>query len=528
MSSSSSSSSSSNVSNQLDFFQSRKNLLYTAAGVSVSLFGLLYLYLQSKTDGLASDMSIIWKQIKLMKEVKSFGNNPNWNLAGHVIEQCKKHANKQALYYVDTNESYTFKEMDEISNQIANWVIEEGLRPGDVVGLIMDNRPEFIFTWLGLAKVGITCAFINHNLKAKPLIHSLTVCKAKHFIVGFEHADKGTYGMEQIGQNWYSYGGSVNGMKHLDSLLLSSPIKAPSSSHRKGHGPNSELIYIYTSGTTGNPKASIIKDLRYYSVAMAFVSTFDVNPNDRMYCSLPLYHSAGGMIGIGMMWFAGCTLVFRKKFSARNFWKDIREQNCTGFQYIGELCRYLLAQPETEYDNSNVRIAIGNGLRPDVWPEFQSRFNIQRIGEFYGATEGNAGLANYKGKVGAVGFTPRLVDPINPLKIVKFDVENEEIIRGENGFCIECGHDEAGELVGKIDQSDPLRAFHGYTDEKSTNNKILRDVFKKGDAYFRSGDLLKRDKTGYWYFVDRIGDTFRWKGENVYVNNYCIIAHMNT
>mmetsp|Transcript_18379 Transcript_18379/g.31295 ORF Transcript_18379/g.31295 Transcript_18379/m.31295 type:complete len:314 (+) Transcript_18379:1-942(+) len=184
-------------------------------------------------------------------------------------------------------------------------------------------------------------------------------------------------------------------------------------------------------------------------------------------------------------------------------------------QYIGELCRYLLSQPETQYDKSRIRLAIGNGLRPDIWKQFQKRFNIDVIAEFYAATEGNASVLNSKNKAGAVGYIPPLIMKLYPLELVRLEDDNETPKRDKNGLCILCKPGEKGELLGKIDNSDPTRKFDGYLNKKATEKKILRDVKKKGDQYFRTGDLLKVDSEGFFYFVDRLGDTFRWKGENV-------------
>jgi len=268
------------------------------------------------------------------------------------------------------------------------------------------------------------------------------------------------------------------------------------------------------------PKAATIKHLRLFSMGKAFTTMFNVTYDDRIYCVLPLYHSAGGLCGVGMTICSGATMILKKKFSATSFFKDCREQKVTVVQYIGELCRYLLTAPPTKEDATNdIRIAIGNGLRPDIWAKFQSRFGIREIGEFYGSTEGNAALFNHctsAAAQGAVGRMGPLLVKASKVKLVKFDVVSEEPVRDASGFCIPCNKGEVGELLGEIDESDPLRQFAGYyNNNKGTSSKILTDAFKKGDRYFRTGDLLRHDSSGYWYFVDRIGDTFRWKGENV-------------
>jgi fatty-acyl-CoA synthase len=234
-----------------------------------------------------------------------------------------------------------------------------------------------------------------------------------------------------------------------------------------------------------------------------------------MYNVLPLYHSAGGIAALGPALIPGGSLVIRRKFSVNEFWDDCFRYHPTFFQYIGELCRYLLNAPPGAHERDHhLRAIIGNGLRPEIWPHFQERFAIPKIIEFYGATEGNVALLNYDGKIGAVGRIPSYMRGRMQTRLVRFDIEHEMPIRGPDGFCIECETGEAGEAIGKI-TDEPGRNFEGYTKAADTQKKVLRDVFEKGDAWFRTGDLLRRDAHGYFYFVDRIGDTFRWKGENV-------------
>lgn len=254
--------------------------------------------------------------------------------------------------------------------------------------------------------------------------------------------------------------GSAPNMVSVDPIIAQQSTKNPPKSLRDKTDSSSNLFFIYTSGTTGLPKASVIKHLRFYTAIMGFTEMYKIQRTDRVYCCLPLYHSAGGIIGTGSALYSGCTFVFRKKFSATKFWKDISENQCTVIQYIGELCRYLLAQPKTQYDTAHkVRLAIGNGMRPDVWGPFQKRFQIQQIGEFYGATEGNCNMVNTRGRYGAVGYVSPLYSFLLPVKIVKFDVETEEPIRNKDGFCIPCKAGEVGELLGYIDTKDPTRAF---------------------------------------------------------------------
>jgi fatty-acyl-CoA synthase len=277
-------------------------------------------------------------------------------------------------------------------------------------------------------------------------------------------------------------------------------------------------VFIYTSGTTGLPKAANINHYRVQAMALGFGSVMEATPEDRMYDCLPMYHSNGGVLATLGVLANGGTVVIRERFSAREFWNEVRQFDCTLFFYIGELCRYLLNSPPGPNDRAHrIRLICGNGLRPDIWQEFSERFGIRHIREFYAATEGNIALFNFDSRPGSVGRIPKWAERRFVVKVVRFDIEREEPIRGPDGFCIECAPGEVGEVIGQIlnDPKKPANRFEGYADKAATETKILRDAFAKGDAWFRSGDLVKKDALGYFYFVDRIGDTFRWKGENV-------------
>jgi fatty-acyl-CoA synthase len=254
--------------------------------------------------------------------------------------------------------------------------------------------------------------------------------------------------------------------------------------------------------------------LRIQTMMHSFAAAMRSTQRDRMYVVLPLYHSAGGVCAIGSTLTVGGSVIIRRKFSATQFWDDCKKYRATQFQYIGELCRYLLNSPPHPLERKHhLRVVMGNGLRPEIWPAFRARFKIPRIIEFYGATEGNVSLVNFDGKVGSVGRIPSYLRSMIQTRLVLFDIEHEQPVRNDKGFCMECKPDEVGEAIGKIDQE--RGRFEGYSKETDTEKKILRDVFEKGDAWFRTGDLLRQDAQGYYYFVDRIGDTFRWKGENV-------------
>uniref|UniRef100_A0A8C7E8G2 long-chain-fatty-acid--CoA ligase n=1 Tax=Nothoprocta perdicaria TaxID=30464 RepID=A0A8C7E8G2_NOTPE len=236
--------------------------------------------------------------------------------------------------------------------------------------------------------------------------------------------------------------------------------------------------------------------------------------SDVLYTALPLYHSAALLVGLAGCLEVGATCVLRAKFSASHFWDDCRRYNVTVIQYVGELMRYICNTPERPGEREHgVRLAVGNGMRADVWEKFLRRFGPVTIREFYGATEGNAGFVNYTGKIGAVGRVNVFLKKFVSFELIRYDVEQDEPVRDERGFCTPVRPGEAGLLVVKITKAAP---FHGYAgDPEKTERKILRNVFAKGDAFFNTGDLLMMDREQFLYFQDRVGDTFRWKGENV-------------
>ena len=286
---------------------------------------------------------------------------------------------------------------------------------------------------------------------------------------------------------------------------------------RRGVTINDRALLIYTWGTTGLPKAASISHRRILNWGCWFAGLTDASPEDRIYDCLPVYHSVGGIVAPCSMLSAGASVVLVDKFSANRFCKDIRAWIAALFQYIGELCRYLLKAPASGFeDKHQVRLACGNGLRGNIWEVFEARFKIPQILQFYAATEGNFSLYNVEGKPGAIGRIPPLLSHRFPAAIVRVDMESGIAVRREDGLCILCERSEAGEAIGRIGTSDSGGGrFEGYTDATETEKKILRNVLAPGDAWFRTGDLMRLDEAGFFYFVDRIGDTFRWKGENV-------------
>jgi fatty-acyl-CoA synthase len=301
----------------------------------------------------------------------------------------------------------------------------------------------------------------------------------------------------------------------IDRVLERLPGCPLSIEQRRGTTIDDLALLIYTSGTTGLPKAARISHRRVMSWAGWFAGLTNATPDDRMYNCLPIYHSVGGVVATGSMLVAGGSVVLAENFSARRFWDDIVRWDCTLFQYIGELCRYLLRAPVTETQTAHrLRLCCGNGLRGEVWEDFQARFNIPRILEFYASTEGNFSLYNVEGRPGAIGRIPPFLAHRFPAKIVRFDVETGAPLRNHGGLCIACARNEPGEAIGRIG-ADGAGRFEGYTSDDESEKKILRNVFVPGDAWVRTGDLMLLDDNGFFHFVDRIGDSFRWKGENV-------------
>ena len=454
--------------------------------------------------------------VKLLGRSKKLDKNKSLTVPDMIEQSIDKFPNNIAIEFED--KSYTYLDLDKESNQVANWAIKKGYKTGDVVALLMENKPEFIFIWLGLSKLGITIACLNNNIKSKSLAHCIQTSKSKSLILSSDLIDNYSSAEDLIDEQLSVYvsGDKVQGFENIDDDNEKNTNR-PNSSIRKTLTNSESLFYIYTSGTTGLPKASNFSHQKFAVGSGLQMFSLNMKSTDKTYLVLPLYHATGGVVGLGSTLFTGGTVVLRKKFSVEKFWEDCAKYNVTVITYIGELFRYLISAPKNEFEKQhNIRGMYGNGLRPDVWKVVQDRFGINNIIEFYGASEGNVSLTNVDSRFGSIGRIPPYAKNALPTKIVKFDVVNEKVVRGEDGFCIECEDDEAGEVIGLIPNEDKFSGkFEGYTDKEATEKKILKDVFEKGDQWFSSGDLLKRDKDGYYYFVDRIGDTFRWKSENV-------------
>ncbi|MCX8254211.1 AMP-dependent synthetase and ligase [Beijerinckiaceae bacterium RH AL1] len=413
--------------------------------------------------------------------------------------------------------SLDYASLVALANQAAHWALGEGLRPGDRVALMLENQPAYPALWIGLSRVGIVAALLNTQLVGAGLAHALEVAAARHVIASPSLAPALAEVLEKTttGKGWV-WDGEAEGFAALDPVLAALPTTAPEAEREITLAD--PALLIYTSGTTGLPKAAHVSHFRIMMWSEWFAGVTDARADDRLYDCLPMYHSVGGVVAVGAMLVAGGAVIVRKGFSASGFWADVAASGATIFQYIGELCRYLAAAPEgAAAQPHRLRLAIGNGLRADVWRAFETRFAIPRIIEFYAATEGSFSLFNLEGEPGAIGRIPRFMAHRAPIALVAFDVAREAPVRGDDGFCRRCDADEVGEAIGLVAANAEKLAtrFEGYTDEAASERKLLRDVFAKGDVWFRTGDLMRRDGRGFYYFVDRIGDTFRWKGENV-------------
>ena len=444
------------------------------------------------------------------------------NLGLRLAKTAAEYPDKTAIIF--EGQSITWAELDQHVSQVAQSLHDRGIAAGDCVSLLMENRIEFLQYLFGISRAGAVASLINTNLRGPQLVHCFKTTRAKALILGSELAQavaevKGdcelTEGEDFLwvcdadsepAPNWV-----VDFSAACDSANLIPSSAIPPT--RRGE----PAMYIFTSGTTGLPKASIQKHNKLVSGMDAGANIgFKVTSKDCLYLCLPLYHATGLLIGFSPVLHAGATVFLRRRFSASHFLDDVREHACNSFIYIGELCRYLLAQPEQPNDADNPLVKMtGNGLRPDIWMTFKKRFGIQRIVEFYGASEGNTGFMNLFNRDCTIGTA------IIPPAMVEYDVGTDTIIRDDAGWCKRVAKGEPGLLLGPITAA---TEFEGYTDKEATEKKILRNVFKQDDAYFNTGDLVKTVDAGFafgfkhYQFVDRVGDTFRWKGENCSTN----------
>jgi fatty-acyl-CoA synthase len=430
-----------------------------------------------------------------------------------IREQAERMPDRIVLRFED--EAVGYGAYNAAVNRIAAVLARRGVQAGMPVAILCLNSPLFLAALGAVAKLGAIGALLNTHVTGAGLVHVLRVSGARLGICDASTlpglaAVAGEHGVRFLAEA-PSDTALPPGVQPLPDPFAGPEAPEPTIPDVRG---GDVFLYIYTSGTTGYPKPAIVRHLRFTMGGVTLAQTLGIEAGETVYAPLPLYHGESLFVGFAPAFRAGAAFASRRRFSATAFLDDVRRHEAVAFVYVGELCRYLLRLPPTPRDRDHrLRVAAGAGLRPDIWTAFQERFAVPRIVEMYGATEGNVALHNTDGRPGSVGKPhPMLEDNV---RLARFDLGRGELVRGPDGFCVSCGDGEAGELLGRVVAGGAGMEYDGYTDREATERKLLRDAFAAGDAWFRTGDLLRRDAEGYYYFVDRIGDTFRWKGENV-------------
>ena len=433
-----------------------------------------------------------------------------------------KYSNKSAIVCGDSE--LTWGQFNALTNQYAHSLKSQGVARGDCVAVLIENRTELLCSIFALAKIGATAGLVNTGLTDRPLTHCISIVESKKCLVGQEllaavSGVKGDLTLQDKDYLWVA-----------DPLIIvDAPDWATNFSATLAGMPTDNLpetdeivageiaLYIFTSGTTGLPKPAVIYHRKIMSAAKPYSKVgFHAKPSDRMYICLPLYHATGFLLGIGSCLYSGASMFVRRRFSATQFWPEVQKHQTTLFIYVGELCRYLAMAPECPDEKNNpLKTMLGNGLRPDIWDTFRNRFGVKRITEIYGSSEGNVSFLNILNKESTIGTGSVVVI------LVKYDIENDEIVLDEDGKVIEVEPGKAGLMLGQIDDR---YKFDGYKNAGATNDKILTDLREPGDRWFNTGDLIRTVDVGFamglphYQFVDRVGDTFRWRAENVSTN----------
>ncbi len=441
----------------------------------------------------------------------------------HTFQATTEKFPDRAFIYFE-EEIWTYAQANKAANSMARYLADHGVKHGDRVVMFMENRPYFAITLVALNKIGAIGVLINTSLTGDPLVHCINSSDSVKCIVGAERAEL----LEEVLDK-------INSVHKEDILWVedtpeyslpdwATDLKAGINFDMTDNLPETDKVtaqdiacYIFTSGTTGVPKAAILPNAKLVAASVNItMAGYRINEEDCMYNCLPLYHSTGLMLGLVAAIQVGAASFVKRKFSASSFWEEAQRFNTTALVYIGELCRYLANQEPCEAEQNNPIVSmVGNGLRPDVWDEFRDRFKVARIIEIYGASEGNALFINLFNKDKTIGMTSADVS------LIEYDVADDKIIKNADGTCKKIMNKDPGLLIVRIG---PNAVFNGYTDAQASEKKILRDVFEEGDAWFNTGDLIRKVDVGFalgkehYQFVDRIGDTFRWKSENVSTN----------
>ena len=444
--------------------------------------------------------------IKMSSALKRAGADGEDTCGRLIVEKAEAHPNRTFLKFEEEELSYGAFNLGV--NRYCDMLSREGVGRGDVVAIVMRNCPAFFMAEMACAKLGAIGALVNNFLTGSSMKHVLGTSGAKVAICEPSTVEQ-VLGAQPEFPIFCAGADLPTGVQSLDSAIASADEKEPPVLALTG---SDLFLYIYTSGTTGFPKPALVRHMKFTMGGIALGGIFDIGETDTIYGAMPMYHGFSKFAGYAVAMRAGGAFATRRKFSASEFLSDVRRHDATMFVYVGELCRYILAQPPGPMDKSHLlRKCAGAGMRPDVWELFTSRFGIDKVFEMYGATEGNVSLINRSGKVGSIGKPNPFL--FNNIRVAKYDVEEAELVRDSSGRLIECDFGEPGECLSRVGKG-PIQ-FDGSVDKKASEKKLVRDGFAKGDVWFRTGDMLSRDAGGYFYFVDRLGDTFRWKGENV-------------
>lgn len=452
--------------------------------------------------------SIVYHAVKGLRML-SGAANVTW---GTVLEDIAgKYPDNPAVKSPDG--MLTYRELNGRANQYAHFLLSKQVGQGDVVAVCLESRPELLTMYCACTKIGAVCAMVNTNQRGESLVHSFNLNKGKVVVIGEECLSFFNEAKSEIdlsGSLLYvmkDTGSSLTpGIEEISALAAAMPDHNPGTT---GSVPTkAAAAFVYTSGTTGLPKAAVIVNKRILSSLFWWGRVVNtIGPDDTVYVPLPFFHTNALTVGWPAALYNGAAVALRRKFSASQFLSDVRQFHVTHFVYVGEVCRYIMAQPEKPDDRQNpLREIMGNGLRPDIWKPFKERFGIEHIHEFYGAAEGVGVFTNL------FDFDYTVGTSLTPYAIVRYDTENDMPERDEKGFLKRVKRGEAGLLIMEISEKTP---FSGYSEKKKTEEKIIRDAFRKGDLWFNTGDMLRDMGFRHAQFADRLGDTFRWKGENV-------------
>jgi citronellyl-CoA synthetase len=441
-------------------------------------------------------------------------------VADLIARHAEKYGDRTAIYFND--QTITYRQLNNWANQYAHYYQTQGLIRGEVIAINIENRPELIAALAGANKLGIAAAMINTSQKGQALAHSINLLEPKLVVLGEEQLEKFESARGDIalacqqklliipdtdtlnmGNNTFSV---PEGYVNLAAASALCPKTNPQLKDRPQAGDIA--VYLFTSGTTGMPKAAPSSHQKWFKVLGAVGQmSLDMRPDDVIYITLPLYHGTGLLVCWGAALAGGSAIALRRKFSASEFWHDVRKYHATSFGYVGELCRYLLSQPAAANDREHSLVKmVGNGLRPSMWKQFKDRFGISEVVELYGASEGNIGFSNLFNFDDTVGLSPA------PFALVKYHQGTRDPVLNKRGYLQKVPKGDPGLLLGKITRT---WNFEGYSQHEATEQAIIRNAFRTGDAWFNTGDILKEIGFRHLQFVDRMGDTYRWKGENV-------------